>query len=58
MGYASARIYRLGGFEAHPLAFGLYGSQLALNFMWSPVRCGRACTHAHLTAAAGRLGSP
>lgn len=37
MGYASARIYRLGGFEAHPLAFGLYGSQLALNFMWSPL---------------------
>lgn len=38
MGCASVSVYRRGGFEAHPVAWACYGGQLALNYLWSPVR--------------------
>eukprot|EP00386_Alphamonas_edax_P013886 GDKI01042737.1.p1 GENE.GDKI01042737.1~~GDKI01042737.1.p1 ORF type:complete len:170 (+),score=28.66 GDKI01042737.1:74-583(+) len=37
MGVASYRVYRQGGFEKQQLPLALYGTQLALNFAWTPL---------------------
>lgn len=38
MGLASLRVYQKVGFSAVPLTWGLYATELALNFTWTPVR--------------------
>eukprot|EP00212_Chloropicon_laureae_P003285 CAMPEP_0197486650 /NCGR_PEP_ID=MMETSP1311-20131121/1618_1 /TAXON_ID=464262 /ORGANISM="Genus nov. species nov., Strain RCC856" /LENGTH=160 /DNA_ID=CAMNT_0043029859 /DNA_START=33 /DNA_END=515 /DNA_ORIENTATION=- len=37
MGYASWRVFNLGGFEKQAVPLSLYALQLALNFAWSPL---------------------